>query len=268
MAIAFVAGQTVTASAVATPATTTAFSTTPVQGNLIVVTTGDDSATAGSVSRVFDNKGNIYSLVPNSIGILSATVKLWYTIVNVTSASFTVSADWNTGTTGRVVVIAQEFNGFLGKPNVMTSVTTVANGTGTAASSGASPTTTNANALIVGFAIHASTISAFTLGATYSNLGTVNVANAATAMESKVVSALGAQTSTFTIAASRTWNCGVSAFFDDLGGGSPLFNPGQTWRNQFAKGRLHPNQLPFGPDNTPPPAPTNTGGTLPLSGVG
>lgn len=215
MALAFRTGQSVTASAVASPATTGNFASTPGAGQLIVVVTGDDSATTTSVSSVFDNKGNTYYQVLDIV--LSATLQVWYAIVTNTSATFNVSANWNTGTTGRCVVLAQEFNGFVGRPRLDGNVTTTGNGTGTAASSGTSVLATrNANSLIVGAAVHASTTSAFTLGAGYTNLNTINVANAATAMESKVVAATGTQAATFTIAASRTWNAAVLAFYDDI----------------------------------------------------
>ena len=220
MAISFV--QSTTGNATTSPTTTTAFAGSTTSGNLIVVTTADDSGLTTSVSAVADSKGNAYTQVVNISS--SSSMQIWYAKNITGGASHTVSATWNTGNTGRCVLVAQEFSG-CDTSNPLDQNTSTGS-TGTAVSSGASPTTTQAAELVVGGASHDALASAFSLGSGYTNLGTVNVANCAVAMESKVVAATGAQTATFTIAASRTWICGVVTFKGAGGGPPPAVNSG------------------------------------------
>lgn len=209
MALAFVTGAT--ASATASPATTGALAGTVVAGQLIVVTITDDSGTLNSVSAVTDNKGNVYLPTQTPISN-SAVVQQWYTKVFTGGTGVTVSATWNTGTTGRVTMEAQYFNGFTGTPTLdQVSNTT---GTSTTASGGTTPATTVAAELVVLGVAHAGATSAFSLGTGYTNQTTVNVANAAGAQSSKVVAATGAQTGTATIAASRAWAGMLATFYD------------------------------------------------------
>jgi hypothetical protein len=97
----------------------------------------------------------------------------------------------------------------------------LATGSSVTANPGTTAATTNANELIVIGAGHGGTASAFSLGAGFTNLSTVNVANAAVGQESKVVASTGTQTGTMTIALSRTWQAGISTFYDNAGGGPP-----------------------------------------------
>jgi hypothetical protein len=111
-----------------------------------------------------------------------------------------------------VTVAAQYFNGFTGTPTIDKSNGTA--GSSTTANPGTSATTTVANELVVVGAGHAGTASAFSLGSGYTNLTTVNQANAAVGQESKVISSTGTQTGTMTIAASRAWGAILATFYD------------------------------------------------------
>lgn len=209
MALAFVTGNS--ASATASPATTGALTGTIVAGQLIVLTITNDSGTLTSVSAVTDSKGNTYTKIQTPVSN-SVVVEMWYTVVTTGGTGLTVSATWNTGNTGRCVVIAQYFNGFVSTPTLDKFST--ASATSLSAGGGTTATTTVAAELVVLGGGHAAAVSAFSLGTGYTNLTTVNVINAAAAQSSKVVAATGAQTGGTTIAASRA-NVGMIATFYD-----------------------------------------------------
>lgn len=201
--------QSTNGNATSSPTVTTAFSSSVSVGDLIVVTTSDDSGVT-SVSAVTDSKGNTYARIV-VVGSTSSYQR-WYTVVQTGGSSFTVSATWNTGNTGRCTLVAQEFNGFIGTPILDKSST---NGsTSTSATSGATSSTTRNQELVVGGLSYASTASTVTLGTGYTNLDGVNAANASVAQESQVVSVTAAQTATFTIGASRAYIAGVDTFYD------------------------------------------------------
>lgn len=210
MAIAFVAGST--ASATTTPATTSALGSTVVAGQLLVVNITNDSGTTTSVSAVGDSKGGNTWIKAQTPVSNSSVVEQWYCIPVNGGASMTANCTWNTGTTGRVTMELQYFNGFTGTPTL--DRVSNATGTSTSASGGTTLATTVAAELVVLGVSHASTTSAFSLGTGYTNLTTVNVANAAGAQSSKVVAATGAQSGTTTIAASRAWSGMISTYYD------------------------------------------------------
>lgn len=217
MALAFQGGTT--GNAAASPTTTTAFGVTLGVGQLLVASTSDDSGLAtNGVTGVTCSDGTTLTRIPGASGAGSVSLSMWYGVVVAGGASKTVAAAWNVGNTGRLTIAAQVFNGFTGTPTLDQVSTT--GSTGTAVSSNATPATTQSAEIVVGGAAHAGTASAFSLGTGYTNLSTVNQANAAVAQESKVVAATGAQTATFTIAASRDWEAGVATFYDLVAGAS------------------------------------------------
>lgn len=187
---------------------------TTVANQLIVLTIADDSSLTTAVTSVTDNKGNTYTRVPITGGVLtnSSSTQMWYAPTVSFGATHTVTVTWSTVSTGRLTIAAQYFNGFTGTPTFDVQVSAI--GTSASANPGSTPTTTNANEVVVLGASHAGTASAFTLGAGYTNLSTVNQANAAVGQESKVVSATGAQSGTMTIAASRAWGAIIGTFYD------------------------------------------------------
>lgn len=211
MAIAFSTGATANNN---TGSAVTGSLGTTVANQLIVLTIADDSSLTTAVTSVTDNKGNTYTRVPITGGVLTngSSTQMWYAITTSFGATHTVTVTWSTVATGRVTVAAQYFNGFTGTPAF--DVQASATGTGLSASPGTTSTTTNANEVIIVGAGHASTASAFSLGSGYTNLSTVNQANAAVGQESKVVSATGTQTGTMAIAASRQWGAIIATFYD------------------------------------------------------
>lgn len=123
--------------------------------------------------------------------------------------------------------VAQVFNGFTGTPTYDQKKTS-SNTSSTTCTSGATGTLAQAVSLVVGGGVHAGSASAFSLGATYTNLTQSNVGSRAAAMESKVTAATTAVTATFSIAAARVNIGGVVVFYDAVSGGGTTPQPGLT----------------------------------------
>lgn len=216
MAIAFVQG--VVKSATASPAAVTGLS--PTTGQLLVAFIGFDAT--NTVTSVTDNKSNTWThiagmyLAGDSGG---ASIDAYYCIPTTVGASFTVDVAFSAATSNINVVI-QSFNGFTGTPTLDQLKSQDNPSPTTSVSSGATPTTTQAVEIVVGGGIHTSTTSAWTLGTGYTNLTSSDVTSRSMAMESKLTSSTGAQTATFTVAASRTSMGGVATFYDNTGGGA------------------------------------------------
>lgn len=218
MALAFVQG--VVKNATATPAAFPAFGTAVAVGDLIVVLAGGDGGVTGTVVSVTDSLGNTYTQVPsfdfaNAGGTLN--MDAWYSVVTHAGSSNVVTVAFH-DTLENFNGVVQHFNGFTATAT-LDKRSTSSNASSTTCTSGATATTTNANEIVIGMGIHASTTSAFSLGTGYTNLTQSNVSARATAMESKIVSATGAQTATFSIAAARVNMGGVLTFYDGAGGG-------------------------------------------------
>lgn len=211
MALAF--RQSTTGNSTTSPVVSTAFGSSVVAGNLIVVTVVDDAGIAEPSMSLSDTGGNTYVRIADTLAANSGTHTVWYARVVTGGASFTVTVTNPGGAFARLTLVAQEFDGFTGTAT-FDKISAYAGATSTAALSATSGTLTSANEICVGSFAHYSTISAFTLGTGYTNLGTQNVANAASAQESKVVAATTAVTAAATIAASREWTAYVATFRD------------------------------------------------------
>lgn len=205
--------QGTTASCTTSPCTSTAFGSTVVAGDLIVVTEVDDSGTDQSATMSFTDSGsNTYHQIATTGAADTGTESVWYAVVTTGGAAFTVKVTDTSGAFARIGFSAQEFNGFTGTPT-FDKVSAFTSGSSVSPLSLTSGTLTQANEMVVGSFAHYSTVSAFSLGSGYTNLTTLSVANAANAQESKVVSATTAVTAPATIAASREWNAYVETFY-------------------------------------------------------
>ena len=178
---------------------------------------GYDGGVTGLTTSVTDSKGNTYNKVTgmdiaNGGGTLS--LDCWWAIVTTghTGASPTISVAFNDTLTNANIVV-QVFNGFTGTPT-LDQFQHSSNVSSTTVTSGTTPLIVNANELIVGGGVHASTVSAWTLGATYTNLTSSDIAARSAAMESKVVAIATTEVATFTLAAARVSIGGVVTFYD------------------------------------------------------
>ncbi len=218
MVVQFIQSMVASESGNATPLTTSGMTTT--SGGLLVAGITFDSGTLNTITGVTDSKGNTWTKALE----LDATVlvSLWYTanIIGGSAHTFTVAYDDSVG--DAVSCIVQEFSGIATASPL--DKTVVATGTSAAPNSGATAATTQADELVIGFAGYFGTNVLAAAGSGYGDLAQSNQTNANGAMESKLVSATGAQTAAFTLASSRDWAC-ICATFKTAAGGGGGANP-------------------------------------------
>lgn len=171
-----------------TPISTANFGSSVQQGSLIVVAVlGGYIFSPKNATSVTDTLGNTYTQATSAANGNLPRISLWYTI-SQSSGTNAITAAFNTNQ-GIGSIVAQEFTG-VNQTNPLDR-TAISNTTLTTANTS---NTTYANELVVGVgAGTGSTI--FTLGSGYSNLGEQH-ASGSLAMQSKLVSAIGAQSST------------------------------------------------------------------------
>lgn len=231
MAIAFVQGQFSTGSAGTTPQALPAFATNVAVGDLIVCLAGGDGGQVGNATSFSDNLGNTYTRVPSfDAGNTGGTLNLDAFYCRVTNAgACTITLVFNSANEN-CVIVAQHFNGFVGTATFDQKITSPNNASSTTCTSGTTGTLAQAVSLVVGLGLHASTVSAFSLGAGYTNLTQASIANRQAAMESKVTAATTATAATFSIAAARVSMGGALVFYDLVGGGggAPVASPFHT----------------------------------------
>lgn len=228
MALAF--KQSTTGNNTTSPVVTTAFAGTVVAGNLIVVTVVDDAGVSEPTMSVTDSGGNTYTRRADTLAANAGTHTVWTARVVTGGSSFTVTCTNPGGAFARLTITAQEFDGFVGTAT-FDKVSAYASATSTAALSATSGTLTDSNELVVGSFAYYGVASTFTLGSGYTNLGGVNVANASSAQESKVVAATTAVTAAGTIGASREWTAYVLTFRDVGGGPVSLPHQFENYKN-------------------------------------
>lgn len=185
---------------------TDTFSSATTSGNLIFIAIADDSGTSFEISSVTDNYSNAYT----NISVTSGTpvLSLYYAKNIAGGASHTITVN-TAGFGTNYGIVAQEFSGL--DTTAPFDVTAAATGTSAAPASGSTAATTSANEQVVGAVAFAGS-AAPSLGTGYSNLGSAVQTNADTGMESKTVTATGAQSAAFTLTGSTTWSCACVTF--------------------------------------------------------
>lgn len=199
--------QSTTGSGTASPTTTTAFTAATTAGNLIVVAISNDSGGTTSVTGVTDNKGNTYTKIKTVAN--SSALDIYYAANIAGGTGHTISVTWSLAAASNLSIIAQEYSSM---PTAPLDVSVSAIGSTVSPSSGATAATTQADELVVGILSFDAATTTVMAGSGYGNLTSIAVTGAHTAMESKVISATGAQTATFTLAASRAWIAAAVAF--------------------------------------------------------
>lgn len=212
MAIAFVQNTANGSESTSTGSYTVTASTTPTIGNTLIAVISSDGNTASQTTSIADSKGNVWTkdLEVNNTG----EVQIWRAPVTATGAGIIFTIVYNAASSSNNSVVIQEFSNSVG---ALTKDQT-ATGTGTSISptTAASSATTNANEVVIaGLAFKGATTTA-TAGSGYTNLAlaTPFVTGAGAVIESKVVSATGAQTGTFTLGASRAYAAGLVTYFE------------------------------------------------------
>lgn len=215
--------QTAIGNGTVSPISTANFATAAiVAGDLIVVTVVDDAGISEPAMTVTDTGGNTYTRRADTLAANSGTHTVWSARVTTGGAisTFKVTVTNTGGAFAALSVTAQHFNGFVGTAT-FDKVSVYASATSVSPLSATSGTLTDASELVVGSFAHYGAVSNFTLGAGYTNLGTVNLANASSAQESKVVAVNTATTAGATIALSREWTAYVLTF-RDVGSAPPV----------------------------------------------
>lgn len=187
--------------------TVTTSSVTVTAGNLIICTAEADVATSITMA---DSKGNAWSRIQTQNLPATFVLETWYAKATIGGSGYTVTATDNGGGVDSLI-ICEEWSGqdptapldrFTGLTD--TSITTNL-------TSGATAATTQANEIVIGTAVNSGSVTC-TLGATYSNLTKVNSPFSTLCYESKIVSATGAQTATFTVSVAGSWITQVQTF--------------------------------------------------------
>ncbi len=171
-------------------------------GNTIIV--GIQTASR-LVNTVTDSLGNVYTPLFQKTAPIG---ELWY-CPNVLGGTNTVTVTVAGGTDAGLAVSIMEIGSVAAAP---LDQSVLADGTSTTPSSGASPSTTVADEIVIGWMAANTTSGTPTLGTGYKNLVFNSQATGAQALEQKTVAATGAQTATFGIGASVAWHCAVVTF--------------------------------------------------------
>ena len=204
------------ASSVATSLAGTWPSTTTV-GNTIIIGFVNNSALSANVTGITDNSGNTYTKVFSQPLSVSNDTELW-TAPITTAGSSTITVAFTTA--GPACFIAREYSGLLSPAIDVSTSGTTASGTGP--SSPATGTITATTELVIGIIGIALAGEVFTAGSGYANIASTTSTAAGTkvaiAMEDKLVSARGAQSSAFILGSSSTSSIGVATYktFSDL----------------------------------------------------
>lgn len=199
-----------------TSLTSAASGSSVTAGHLLMVALMLDGQTVAETTTMTDNKGgNTWTRLSTNFQSGIGQVDIWACVVTNGGASMTVTAGGLGNTTAALII--EEWSG-----NASSSILdqqTSTNGSGTSVSVGPTSATTHANDLIW-VAVGVAATGAATVGSGYSNL-TGEVSNPSKLwVESKVVSATGAQTGTLTIPSASFEAC-IVAVKDSTGGATP-----------------------------------------------
>lgn len=208
MAISFVQGSSGANASGSTNLTLTGtFAGATTTGNAIIVGIANDGA-AGAVTGVTDVQGNTYTLVVRNTASTAVTAEIWaaFNITGGLANVITATQGFNDG-----AIFAQEWSGLA----VSSATDQLARGTGTTTTmTSTTPSTTQADELVFAVGeVDLSGTNTVTAGAGYTNFLTASSSFIRGAIESKVVSATGAQTATFTIASGAAgWRSNIATF--------------------------------------------------------
>lgn len=180
-------------------------------GNTLIAVIASDGNVNPEVSAVSDLKGNVWTkdTAAQNVG----EVSIWRAPITVGGTGDTITVTFNSANSNNSAICVQEFSsgGALVKDQVKS-------GTGTSATptTGASPSTTVANELVVAGFEHDLTVTTFAAGTGYSNALSIFVSAANCGMESAVISATGAQTAGATWSTSRTYVCALVTYYETV----------------------------------------------------
>jgi len=189
------------------PTTTTGtvvFDQNVTVGNTIVIATNDNWGAINQVSGITDSLGNAYTRATSASESSFVDGEVWVAPVTTGGACTITVTISNAGAT--LIMTALEYTGLASSPVDKTSSSSAVSGT--AVTSGATATTTQASEVVVTFGLTNGTVATrATQGAGYNHdnnfIDTTN--DLFIAFADKVVSSTGAQTGTFTLSGSGHW---------------------------------------------------------------
>lgn len=187
----------------------TATPTKTLQNSLIIVFIGS-SALIDTVSTVTDNGNNTYAKAYSIATGTGGNTECWYSLRS--SSTTSVGVTFSASTTTKSVFV-REYSG-MAQTAVLDQIKT-ASGSGTAITTGASPTTINATELVVCSCSLLGTSPTDSVGAGYGNYTSQVVLASASlhAIEDKTVSTIGAQTGLMTAGGTLpVWDVGLATF--------------------------------------------------------
>lgn len=182
----------------------TAFATTPVGGNFIIVGVLADGLAKFQQLTVTDNAGNAYVRLGSANINAVDQVDIWaaWSIKGVASHVITAGNLANT----TAAIIAEEWSGAPSCNSFDQLKTATDNtGTSTAVASGSTLTTQYPNELLWSATFSASSTVTATVGAGYSNLTSVTSSPSKIFVQSQVVAATGTQSAALTLSAGSSW---------------------------------------------------------------
>lgn len=173
---------------------------------LIAIVEADTVAANGIT--VTGNNSTSWSRVISTSLAATFDLEVWVAYNIPGGAAQTVTATDSGGGVDSLIIV-EEWSGAATSSAADKSIG--ATGSGTALSSGASATTTQANELVIGAGVVSGNV-VMTAGSGYTNLNKVNTTFTTLAFESKVVAATGAQTAAMTSGTTGSWACQVATF--------------------------------------------------------
>ncbi|MEK6443645.1 hypothetical protein [Pseudonocardia sp. T1-2H] len=194
----------------ATTGTTLAAAVTPTAGNFLILGVSVSGGTLNSIASIADTKANTFTRVASVNDATAGTIdcELWTAPVTA-GGSDTITLTITGSHYCNVWV--REYSGLAATP---LDKFVSAKGTGTALSSGATATLSQADELVIGFGGTVDGGETYTAGSGFGNLvqAQIGAGTYDTAMEDKIVSATTAQTAAFTASISDAWACIAATF--------------------------------------------------------
>ena len=190
-------------------------------GSLIIVFVGS-SALTDTVSTVTDNAGNTYTKAYSIATGTGGNTECWYATNSKPTTSIVVTFSASVATKS---VFVREYSGMVKSTPLDTTIT--ASGSGTAVSTGASPTTRAANTLVVSNCSCLGTSPTLSVGAGFGNFTSQTVLAAASLHAIQDLTASSAATQTGLMTGGGTlpvWDIGTAVFFIARGEGDTLYN--------------------------------------------
>jgi hypothetical protein len=193
-----------------------AFTSSNTVGNFLVVGGRAGGSTTITIS---DSQGNSWSATPDvsRSQVDDGSILFVFSLPNCKAGANTVTATYGTSVTSRIWIA--EYSGLVTATPLDTSTSTQSGAsTSTTPSSGASSSPSQANCLVIGALTTGGAGGTISAGSGFTLREAANASNRA-AYEDKIISAVAAQTATFSLSVADTYNAAVLIYKDAVAGG-------------------------------------------------